>query len=355
MLIILPSLAGGGAEKVTLSLCSNLEYKNVDFKLILLNSLGPLKPRIKKENLIDLKRKRFRNALPSLIKTINLIKPNIIFSTFPHITVSLLAAKIILPKGTRIIAREPNMLTNSLRYSPFSFFIKSLYRIFLPKSDVVIANSQSMYNDLISRGVQRKKLYLIHNPIDKNTIRKVNKFNRYPGKGLRLISVGRLVYQKGYDRLIPILKNINNVHLTILGVGTELNNLKKIVSNLNLNDKVSFKGYINNPNSYIAAADYFILPSRWEGLPNSALESLILGTPVITFSEIEGLLDFVANVDNKNLYLCKNESEMSTLLEKLSIRKDYQNIALRNSLLNKYNTPSEYAEQIIKTIKVASS
>ena len=73
MLIILPSLAGGGAEKVTLSLCSNLEYKNVDCKLILLNALGPLKPRIKKDNLIDLKSKRFRNALPSLLKTINLI------------------------------------------------------------------------------------------------------------------------------------------------------------------------------------------------------------------------------------------------------------------------------------------
>ena len=62
ILIVMPSLAGGGAEKVTLSYIENLDNKTFDCSLILLNSFGPLVPNIKKENIIDLKKDRFRNA-----------------------------------------------------------------------------------------------------------------------------------------------------------------------------------------------------------------------------------------------------------------------------------------------------
>ena len=76
-----------------------------------------------------------------------------------------------------------------------------------------------------------------------------------------------------------------------------------MVKNLDIEDNIKFFGEISKPYSLIAGSDYLILPSRWEGLPNAALESLVLGTPVISFKEVEGLVDIVPYVDNNNLYL----------------------------------------------------
>jgi len=151
--------------------------------------------------------------------------------------------------------------------------------------------------------------------------------------------------------LIPIIKNLKNTHLTILGEGPEYNNLINMVKNLDLESKVDFKGYIENPNGFVAAADYFILPSRWEGLPNAALEALVLGTPVISFREVEGLADIISHVDNNNLYLCKNEYEMEEMLKYLPSRLDYKNIILRENLLSKFNTPFQYSKKISILLK----
>ena len=351
ILVILPSLVGGGAEKVTLSLLENLDKNVFVCTLILLNAHGPLKVKINSEHVIDLKNQRFRHAFPLLIKKIRHIKPDVIFSTFPHITLPLLLIRKLFTKNMIIISREPNMIKLSLRYSPYSLVLKILHKLLLPTADKVIVNSQAMYKDLSKRGVKENKLVLVHNPIDHINIRRVSNFNRHAGKGLRLIAMGRLVKQKGFDRVIPILKKLKNAHLTILGEGSEYNNLINLVKNLDLESKVDFKGYIKNSNSFIAGADYFILPSRWEGLPNAALESLVLGTPVISFKEVEGLADIFPYVEKNNLYLCKNEYDMEELLKNLPSRLDYKNISLRENLLSTFNTPFQYSEKISILLK----
>jgi len=351
IIIILPSLAGGGAEKVILSLMENLNTDNYNILLILINSSGPLEPKILKNNIIDLKLSKFRKAFPSLIQTIIKNKPDVIISTFPHITLSLLFVKKLLPKNTSIIAREPNMVNPSLSNSPFSFSLKILHKLLLPFANKVIVNSQAMYTDLAKRGIKTSRLELIHNPVDHENIRKINSFIRYPGNGLRLISAGRLVYQKGFDRIINILKNIKNCHLTILGEGKELKNLIHLTEILNIKDKVDFKGYIKESNSYIAAADFFILPSRWEGLPNVALESLALGTPVATFKEIEGLQDILPFAEEKSLNIFNDEYQMELFLKSIKPRSDYKDIGLRQNLLKQYNNPKDYALKFSKVIE----
>ena len=243
------------------------------------------------------------------------------------------------------------MVNSSLKNSPFSFILKNLHKLLLPTADKIIVNSTAMYNDLYKKGLKKNKLVLIHNPIDHIKLRELNSFIRHPGEGLRLVGMGRLVYQKGFDRIIPILKNLGNAHLTILGDGSEYVNLREMVQKLGLEKKVKFLGYVKKPNSYIAAADYFILPSRWEGLPNSALESLVLGTPVVSFKEVEGLFDILPNVEKNKLNLCQNENEMNLLLKGLSVRNDYKNIILRENLLSKFNTPSNYSKRLSKIIK----
>lgn len=350
-IIILPSLNGGGAEKVTLSLLENIDNNYYECKLVLINDKGPLKPNINKENIINLNISRLRFALPSILKNIRKLNPDIIFSTFPHTTLPILILRKLLPKNIVIIAREPNMISPSLGSTKFPLLFKYLYKLLIPTADKIIVNSRAMYEDFHKKGVIRDKIELIHNPIDEFKIRNVTKFNRHPGKGLRLVGMGRLVYQKGFDRLLPILKKVDNVHLTILGEGIEYNNLLKIIEDLDIKEKVTFKGYIKNSASYLAAADYFILPSRWEGLPNSVLEALVLGTPVITFKEIEGLLDIIPFTINNKLTLCSDEKDMESFLKRLPLREDYKKIDLRKNLLTKFNTPKQYSNKISNIIR----
>ena len=351
VILVLPSFVGGGAEKVILSLVDNLNTQHFEVTLIVQNGKGQLKCNISKERIIDLKSSRYRNSFLNLIMKINTIKPDIILSTFPHITLTLLLFKKILPKKTQIIAREPNMVRPSLDNSPFPIMLKILHKMCLPKADKVIVSSESMANDLIRRGIKKSKLALITNPVDSVKIREVNKFNRHPGSGIRLLGIGRLVYQKGFDRILPLLKNIEGIHLTVLGEGPEIHNLKALSIRMKVQDKVKFLGYKKDPYSYLVAADYLVLPSRWEGLPNVALESLALGTPVICFKEIVGLKDMLKAVAKKSLYFCKDEKNMEILLSNLPMRFDYQNPTIRNNLLNNFNNPQTFSLKIEKFIK----
>ena len=95
------------------------------------------------------------------------------------------------------------MVKPSLKNSSSSIVLRILYKFFMPSADKIIVSSKAMYDDLFNRKIDKKRLHLIHNPIDHLKLRKVTFFYRHPGKGLRLVAMGRLVYQKGFDRLIP--------------------------------------------------------------------------------------------------------------------------------------------------------
>ena len=100
----------------------------------------------------------------------------------------------------------------------------------------------------------------------------------------------------------------------------------------------------------MAGSDYFLLPSRWEGMPNCVLESLALGTPVISFKEIEPLNDLKENISNKSIILEKNENSLLKLLKNLKPRKDYLKPNLRKNLLLNSLNDYEYTKKVDKII-----
>jgi glycosyltransferase involved in cell wall biosynthesis len=107
-----------------------------------------------------------------------------------------------------------------------------------------------------------------------------------PATDLHLVTVGRLAPQKGHDILLHALKDVVHAHgwsahLTILGQGPLDQELQRLAATLGLADRVAFLGYQANPYPYIQQADLFVLPSRYEGLPNALIEALALGTPVL--------------------------------------------------------------------------
>ncbi len=104
--------------------------------------------------------------------------------------------------------------------------------------------------------------------------------------GIQLITVGRLSPEKGYDRLISIVKRLKDdgyfFSLWIIGNGPEREKLSSHIKESGLTDTVTLLGAQTNPHSYTSKADAFICSSFSEGYSTACTEAIMLGIPVIT-------------------------------------------------------------------------
>ena len=205
-----------------------------------------------------------------------------------------------------------------------------------------------MYNEALDTQIKRHKIHLLSNPISPYNTRLGVSPTRTEGKKIKFIFVGRLVYQKGIDRVLHIFKKNSNFELIIVGDGEEKEKLLAMTEKYGNKNNINFIGKKIYPFNLVAGADYFLLPSRWEGLPNCVLESLALGTPVISFKRIFALKDFKNNLKDNSLVLCEDEKTLEKYFFSLKRRKDYMKPKLRKSLLKNYITTQSFQKSINK-------
>lgn len=290
LVIVIPSLRGGGAERVMVNILRNLDRKKFDIRLILIKKEGPYVSLVPDDvSVIDLNANRVRYALLKLIKELNTFKPDVILSTLGHLNLALLILKPLIKGSPRIVVREANTPSKSMgelstsKKKVFWYLYKKLY----PKADLIIAQCKDMKKDIMnSFNIDEGKIKYIYNPLDLALIEsKMRQGNPYNPKKINFIATGRLTYQKGFDILIDAFKEVNdklpNAHLTILGKGELENHLKQQVEKLKINENVTFAGFKENPYPYYYYADTYVLSSRWEGFPNTLLEALACGVKVV--------------------------------------------------------------------------
>ena len=140
----------------------------------------------------------------------------------------------------------------------------------------------------------------IYNPLENNEI-KILAAKAVSGNNkaqIHLVSVGRLVYDKGYDLLIQsigiLLSKGIIVDLTIIGEGTMRNQLEKLIHDLDITEHVHLLGFKDNPYQYMKEADIYISSSRFEGFSLAIAEAMILGLPIIS-TRCAGPLELLDN------------------------------------------------------------
>ncbi len=348
-LIVLPSYATGGAEKVIWSYFKNFKNSKISLKLLVVNSKGSY-DHLKNENIINLNYSRFIYSIPKILSILRKENVNVIISTFPNISALFLLLKYLNFIKVKIIVRQPNIIEKSLNGNLKLYILKIIYKFFIKFTDAAIVTSEFMRDEILKYHLKSEKVFLIRNPISIEQTRKNITPVRLSASNLTLIFVGRLVYQKGIDRALHILAVNKNIELIVVGEGNFKVDLLKKVKHLNIEDKVKFLGKILKPYDLVAGADYFILPSRWEGLPNSVLESLALGTPVLSMKEVYSLNDFKKNISNKSIILFNNIIELSKKINFLEKRKDCKKPKLRRSLLIDYISPINFNKKINEII-----
>lgn len=177
----------------------------------------------------------------------------------------------------------------------------------------IVCVSESVKEGFIQQFGDMKQLTVLYNPIDEITIsQKAREPVNVEWKDgtIRVLTVGRLVEQKGFDRLLRVhkrLMNENVLHqLYIIGDGVQRKTLETYISENNLSDSVKMLGFQENPYVYMKNADLFVCSSYVEGLSSVVAESLVCGTPVVS-TKCSGSYELLG--DSEYGLMVENEEE----------------------------------------------
>ena len=294
VLFLIPTLHGGGAERVMTTLLRNLDRTSFKLALAVVDTQEAvfLNDVPKDVEFIDLGCRRVRYALPKIVALIWKRRPDVVFSMLRHLNLALAMLWPLLPRYPRYIVRETTVVSQALAAYRRPWFWRWMYRRFCGNHEVVVCQSQDVVDDLVANyAVPKERTVLIHNPVDVERIRllaaeipsdSVPSFKRRSAI-VQFVAAGRLVEQKGFDLLIEALARLHDAHirLTILGEGPLRKSLERLVHTKGLADRVKFAGFQANPYAWFVRADAFVLSSRYEGFPNVVLEALACRTPVI--------------------------------------------------------------------------
>jgi glycosyltransferase involved in cell wall biosynthesis len=327
VLFLIPTLTGGGAERVVVTLLNHLDRSKFHLSLAVVTTrearyLEEIPPDIA---FFDLQASRVRYALLKIICLIWQLKPDVVFSTLGYLNLALSMSFPLLPRGIKFVARETTILSESLRAEKMLAGWRLAYRNFYRHFDLVICQSSYMRDDLAANFlIPSEKLKVIHNPIDIDRVKQAASEpapldrDGFEEDSIHLLAAGRLTKVKGYDLLIEALalSRLEQLRVTVLGEGPLLHELEQLARLKGVQHQIRFIGYQKNPHAFMARADAFILCSRYEGFPNVVLEALACGTPVIATPAPGGVSDIARATNGVQLANAVSAEALSTELRR---------------------------------------
>lgn len=301
VLLLIPHLGGGGAERVVELLAQNLNSEKYELHLGLVTATSTLPAHIPQHVVVHcLGCRRVRSAAFSVLRLVRRIRPKVILSSMAHLNFLVLLLRPFFPSRTQVLVRQNGTVSSMLRDTHSGALTRALYRLLYPRADRVICQSQAMANDLgLHIGIARKRLIVLHNPIEMPEefpapLPDPSRIEVEP----RLFTAGRLSREKGIDLLLEavalLLPQFPALQLLIAGCGPEEPNLRAQCQRIGVEPAVQFLGYQPSLTSHFANTDLFVLPSRHEGMPNALLEAAAAGLPLVATPACDGLTNLLA-------------------------------------------------------------
>ncbi|MCI5117036.1 MAG: glycosyltransferase [Candidatus Electrothrix sp. LOE1_4_5] len=305
--IILPTLQGGGAERLHVYLANNWAMQEYSVEFVLMRKYGELFTLLSEDiNVIELGVDRIRQAISPLRAYLKQSKPDIILSAMWPLTSATVISWLLSGKQGQLFLSDHNYLSVSciktLNVSPL--FLKFLMRVTYPFANGIIAVSQGVKEDLCRLGkFSDNEVEVIYNPAATGASlyceERETRENIW-GKGFKhhILSVGSLKRQKDHATLIRAFAQLSGglkVKLTILGEGPLRGELETLVNQLGLEEQVVMPGFITDPKPWFRTADIFVLSSQWEGFGNVLVEALECGVPVVSTDCTSGPSEILDN------------------------------------------------------------
>ena len=327
ILFFCPSIEDGGVEKNLINIVNNLSN---NFNIILLTAnFNKKKLFVSNIDFVSPKNTFFNNK-SRLLKSLcciylfikNFANKKIIIISFQANVLSIILAKLF---NKKIIIRSnasPNYYAKNKLKKKFMSFIFRL-------ADKVIVNCDEFKKEFYRFfKVMPIKIY---NPLEhkKKFLKLYNTSLNYDffdenKKFLKILSIGRLVDQKDH---ITILKALNLIKkkkkfkFCLIGKGSLKNKLQNFIKKNKINNKIQLVGFKKNVYPYLKKADLFVLSSKFEGLPNTLIESKFTGIQIISTNCKTGPKEILKNYKNKNFFKVGDYSKLAKLIAGIKKKK----------------------------------
>ena len=320
LIFFLPKFSLNGAGKSTYRLCKNLNKKRYNVTIISIGK-NSYKSQLKKIGckIYEMNRETVFFSMFQISEIVKNIvsykyKKNIFLSSHHYTNVSsiIFLRKI---KNLKIVGIERTDICELLWYDTFLKYLKNLLifvlvKIYYKNADVIISNSLSGKKDLIK--ITKAKVEAIHSPsFSYYYPKKKNNF-----QNLKIVSVGRLVKEKGYETVLKALTliKIKTFKYYILGDGPEKKNLLKSINKYGLKKKVSLLGF-KNPKKYLKKSNLFINASFFEGFPNAVVEAINSCLPSICSDCKGGSREILLNGKGGYFFKTNNPRDFSKKID----------------------------------------
>lgn len=268
-------------------------------------------------------RKAFKTRLKECINNFN---PDILITTSYSLKVMDIIykvkgkAKCILESHINLLSELKEKKTNKSKY-----LLKTLYTYY-DKFTLRYAKRFDKIVTLTKADAQTWQKYTKPCVVIPNFIDNINWGQNKQGTYKKIISVGRLNPQKGYDLLIQSCKNVlpkyPDWRLEIFGKGVEYDRLSDMIKQYDLDKQI----YINQPTKYIFCeyekSDFYVMSSRFEGFGLVIIEAMSCGLPCISFDCPHGPAEIINDGENGILVENGNVDELAKAIEELINNKE---------------------------------
>lgn len=302
ILLLTPRLGGGGAQHVMALLARGLSQQRFEVHLGLMRAARTEMHAVPSWVTVHaLGHGRARAATLPLLLLVWRLRPDVILSGAAEISFLALFLRPFFPPGTRVLVRQNGTVSAALAHGGVPGYTRLLYRLLYPRADCVICQSRAMAEDLAHEtGVRNQQIVVLPNPVDLEGILAARKApSMWSGPGPHLLAVGRLSREKGFDLLIEAFAALRTrfpqADLTLVGSGREELALKTLCRSLRMEAAIRFVDWADTPYVFFQGAALFVLPSRYEGMPNALLEAAAAGLPLVSTPASGGVVDLLRN------------------------------------------------------------
>lgn len=281
VLLFIPSLDGGGAERIFVTLANGFAGQGLRVHLVA-GVGGPFAGDVQESvRLTVLDRSRAATCVPALVRILRREQPNALLTGMPHGNLAAYLAHRFSRSGANLALGVHNHYPrhhDGVHQAIVNRAVRHAYRA----ADVVICVSHGVEKS-VREATNVSNSTTIYNPIMPPI--GTDEGMRIGRDPRLIVAAGRLAPQKDYPTMLRAfaqLRRQDEARLVILGGGPLLKDLRSLSKDLGIGDAVEFKGFVSNPGRWMAQAQAFALSSQKEGLPTVLVEAMYAGAAIVS-------------------------------------------------------------------------